>query len=212
MSEYHLQSPLQESDIRKLRVGDTVFLSGKAFTCRSKLQRSVFDEGLAMPKELLDNDILIHAGPIILKEGDSWQLVSIMPTSSVRFEKWGADSIKEWGLKVIVGKTTMREKTAEAMQKYGCVHLSPQSVSPNLWHDQIDIQGVYLFDEMGSIEAPWQFELNEFGPFVVDMDTEGNSLYEQVDDKVRENLVSAHTRMGIEPDFKYTQLYGGKGE
>ncbi|MBR2036702.1 MAG: hypothetical protein IKA09_03145, partial [Lachnospiraceae bacterium] len=83
---------------------------------------------------------------------------------------------------------------------------------PNLWHDQIDIQGVYLFDEMGSIEAPWQFELNEFGPFVVDMDTEGNSLYEQVDDKVRENLVSAHTRMGIEPDFKYTQLYGGKGE
>ena len=207
MNEYHLVSPLKESDIKKLRIGDTVYLSGKAFTCRSKLQRSVFDEGLKLPENLLENDILIHVGPVIRKREGSYKLISFMPTSSVRFEKWGELSIEKWGLKAIVGKTTMGDETAAAMQRFGCVHLSPRSVSPNLWVDSIEIEGVDLFDEMGSIEAPWQLSINELGPFVVDMDTQGGRLFEVLDKKVKSKLDKAYEELGIPEDFKYTKLY-----
>ena len=66
----------------------------------------------------------------------------------------GARSIKEWGLKIIVGKTTMGDETTKAMIENDCIHVSPRSVSPNIWNKSIKIDQVYLFDEMGSIEAP----------------------------------------------------------
>lgn len=207
MKEYHLQAPLQAADINLLRIGDLVYISGKAFTCRSKLQRAVFDEGVPLPAELSGNDILIHVGPIVLKEGDGYRLVSFMPTSSIRFEKWGAKSIKEWGLKVIVGKTTMGEGTTQAMQDFGCVHLSPRSVSPNLWVKSIQIDTVFLHDEMGSIEAPWQLSLHELGPFVVDIDTKGGRLFDKVDESVKERLAEAYKSLAIPADFRYTKLY-----
>jgi L(+)-tartrate dehydratase beta subunit len=207
MKEYHLCSPIEQKDIRALKIGDLVYVSGRAFTCRSKLQRAVFDEGLPLPQELLENEILIHVGPIVLKEGAEYRLVSFMPTSSIRFEKWGAKTIKEWGLKVIVGKTTMSDETAQTMQKLGCVHLSPRSVSPNLWVKSIQIENVYLHDEMGSIEAPWQLNLHELGPFVVDIDTHGGRLFNELDKKVQKRLDDAYKSLDIPADFRYTKLY-----
>ena len=46
MAEYHLTSPLKDEDVMKLKLGDTVYLSGNAFTCRSRLQKYIFDEGV----------------------------------------------------------------------------------------------------------------------------------------------------------------------
>lgn len=207
MKEYKLTSPVDEDEIRKLKVGDMVFISGKAFTCRSKLQRAVFDEGISLPEELSHYDVLIHTGPIILREKDKFQLVSFMPTSSIRFEKWGARTVKEWGLKIIVGKTTMGPQTANAMREAGCVHLTPRSVSPNLWVSSIRVDGVYLYEEMGSIEAPWKLFLNELGPFVVDIDTNGNRLFESLDQQVHSRLEKVYKDLNIPEDFKYTQLY-----
>ena len=207
MKEYHLHTPLDEKDIRKLIIGDVVYLSGNAFTCRSKLQRAVFDEGLTLPSELKANDVLIHVGPIVLKENQNYRLVSFMPTSSIRFEKWGARTIKKWGLRVIVGKTTMGEETTKAMTEYGCVHLSPRSVSPNLWVNSIKVENVFLHEEMGSIEAPWQLKLSKLGPFVVDIDTHGGRLFDQLDKEVHSKLDKAYISLGIPEDFRYTKLY-----
>ena len=130
-----------------------------------------------------------------------------MPTSSLRFEKWGRASIEQWNLKLICGKTTMGAETAKAMQEHKCVHVSPQSVSPFLWVDAIEIKGVDLFDEMGSIEAPWHFEMDKLGPFVVDMDCYGNNLFDAVTEKVEENRKKAYEKLGIPEDFTYTRLY-----
>ena len=207
MAEYHLTSPLREEEIRKLRIGDTVYISGNAFTCRSRLQRYIFDEGNTLPFDTADRNVLIHNGPIVIREGGEWRLVSFMPTSSIRFEKWGARSVKEWGLRMIVGKTTMGEETAEAMKKMGCVHVSPRSVSPNLWVDSITVEDVYLFDELGSIEAAWFFKVNELGPFVVDIDSEGNNYFDLLDERIENNKKAALERLGIGEDFKFTKLY-----
>lgn len=207
MKVYRLNSPVQEEEIKRLRSGDIVFVSGRAFTCRSKLQRAVFDEGMTLPEELLQYDMLIHTGPIILKKQENFELVSFMPTSSKRFEKWGARSVKEWGLKVVIGKTTMGEQTANAMCEAGCVHLSPRSVSPNLWVSSIRVDGVYLYEEMGSIEAPWKLFLTELGPFVVDIDTYGNRLFEELNQQVLLHLDTVYEALGIPVDFEYTRLY-----
>lgn len=207
MAEYHLMGPLTEEDVTQLKIGDIVYLSGEAFTCRSRLQKYIFDENHQLPFSTDERNILIHNGPIVIKENGKWKLVSFMPTSSIRFEKWGAKSVDEWNLRVIVGKTTMGENTAKMMKEKKCVHVSPRSVSPNLWIDSIEVQDVYLYDELGRIEAAWFFKLNDIGPFIVDIDSNGNNLFDKLDEQIAESKEKALRELGIEPDFHFTKLY-----
>lgn len=207
MAEYYLKAPLSEEDVRKLKIGDTVYLDGEVFTCRSRLQKYIFDEGNELPFDTSERNVLIHNGPIVIKENGKWRLVSFMPTSSIRFEKWGAKSVNEWGLRMIIGKTTMGKRTAEAMRAYGCVHASPRSVSPNLWVDSIEVQDVHLFDELGSIEAAWFFKVKHLGPFVVDIDAEGNNYFDELDGEICERKEAALRKLGIGEDFEFTKLY-----
>ena len=207
MAEYHLKGPLTEEDVKKLKLGDTVYISGECFTCRSRLQKYIFDEGNKLPFSTEGRNILIHNGPIVVKENGKWRLVSFMPTSSIRFEKWGAKSVKEWNLKMIVGKTTMGKETADMMKEMKCVHVSPRSVSPNLWIDSIEVQDVYLYDELGRIEAAWFFKLNDIGPFVVDIDCEGNNYFDRLDEDILKRKEEALEKLGVDKSFEFTKLY-----
>lgn len=208
MAVYHLKTPLSKEDVCRLNVGDTVYLSGEIFTGRSRIHRYIFDENNVMPVDTAKRNAMVHVGPIVtIDENGKYELVSFMPTSSLRFEKWGAKSVSEWGLRMIVGKTTMGKETIEAMQKYGCVHVSPQCVSPNLWQDSINIQGVELFSELGSIEACWQMELSELGPFIVDIDTNGRCYFDELDVEVAKNREAALDAMGVPKNFVPTKLY-----
>ena len=204
---YDLCTPLSEADVRRLVIGDEVTLSGQAFTGRSRIHRYVFDEGHALPFSTARKNAMIHVGPIVVREESAWRLVSFMPTSSIRFEKWGAQSVEQWGLRMIVGKTTMREQTMQAMQRYGCVHVSPQCVSPNLWQRSIRIDGVELFTELGSIEASWQLTLDRLGPFIVDIDANGANLFSAMDAHVASVRREVLREMGVPDDFTPTRLY-----
>ncbi len=207
MAEYYLNAPLCDEDVTKLKVGDTVYISGECFTCRSRLQKYIFDEGHTLPFSTDSRNVLIHNGPIVVKENGKWRLVSFMPTSSIRFEKWGAKSVENWNLKMIVGKTTMGKKTAEMMKKMKCVHVSPRSVSPNLWVDSIEVQDVHLYDELGRIEAAWFFKLDKIGPFVVDIDCEGNNYFDALDEKIAKRKDEALEKLGVDKSFEFTKLY-----
>ena len=94
-----------------------------------------------------------------------------------------------------------------AMRERGCVHVSPQSVSPNLWKSQIRITGVDNLSDLGSIEATWYMDLTELGPFVVDIDTLGNNLYKNHEAEVDARRAEALEQLGIPADFSYTKLY-----
>ena len=207
MATYHLSTPLSESDVERLNIGDVVYVSGSSFTCRSRLHRWVIDESHPLPIEPGSRDVLIHVGPIMRNENGIWHLVSFMPTSSIRFEKWGAHAVDKWKLHMIIGKTTMGEDTMAMMKEKKCVHVSPQSVSPCAWVDSIRVDDVLLFDELGSIEATWLLELHELGPFVVDIDCHGNNLYKQREQEVNANRQTALQKLGITDSFTYTKLY-----
>lgn len=207
MAEHYLTLPLTDEDVKKLKLGDMVYISGNVFTCRSRLQKYIFDEKHQLPFSTEDRNVLIHNGPIVIKENGKWKLMSFMPTSSIRFEKWGAQSVQQWNLKMIVGKTTMGKKTAEMMKEKKCVHVSPRSVSPNLWIDSIEVQDVHLFDELGSIEAAWFFKVDKLGPFIVDIDADGNNFFDAFDEEIAKRKDQAMIDLGIDPDFEYTKLY-----
>ena len=207
MATYYLQTPLKEEDVTQLKLGDLVYISGMVFTCRSRLHRYIFDEGHEMPEATKDENVLIHVGPVIIKEDEKWKLMSFMPTSSIRFEKWGAKSVDKWNLRAIVGKTTMGPETAAMMKEKKCVHLTPQGVTPNLWTNSIEIIGVDNFDELGSIEATWQMKMDKLGPFKVDIDCEGNNLFDQMDATIEANKLKAFEALNIPADFEYTKLY-----
>ena len=207
MATYYLKTPISEEDVLKLKIGDVVYVSGEAFTCRSRLHRWVIDENHPLPKAGQERDLLIHVGPIVLREPEGYKLVSFMPTSSIRFEKWGARSVDQWGLRMIIGKTTMGEETMAMMQEKKCVHVSPQCVSPNSWVENITITDVELFDELGTIEATWHMTIRDLGPFVVDIDCYGNNLYTNHEQEVNDARDKVLEELGIGTDFEYTKLY-----
>ena len=207
MAEHHLTVPLQEEDIMRIKLGDIVYFSGEAWTCRSRLQKYIFDEGKTLPFSVKEKNLLIHVGPIMIQDQDQWKPVSFQPTSSIRFEKWGPQSIRQWGLRAIIGKTTMGKATAEAMKRYGCIHVTPVGVTPNLFIKQFKVNGVDLLEELGSIEAAWQLQLSRLGPFIVDMDCRGGNLFDDLDVVIEENRKKAYSRLNIPEGFEYTKLY-----
>lgn len=208
MAEFHLKVPLKDEDIKKLKIGDLVYFSGEAWTCRSRLQKAVFDEGWSLPFSTKERNLLIHVGPVIIKDEDKWKLLSFAPTSSIRFEKWGARSVKELNLKAIVGKTTMGESTRRAMKENICIHATPLGVTPNLFQEQItEVKDVYWFEELGSIEAAWILELKDLGPFLVDIDSEERNHFDELDIIIDDNRKKAYQNLNIPEDFEYTKLY-----
>jgi L(+)-tartrate dehydratase beta subunit len=207
MVTYHLTVPLREEDIRKIRIGDIVYFTGEAFTTRSKFQHYIFDEGHEVPFSLEDRNLLVHCGPVMVQDGGKWKAVSFGPTTSIRFEKWGRKSIEQWGLRCIIGKATMGNDTEKAMKEFGCIHVSMIGVTSNLGLSQIEVKDVYLKKEMGSIEAPWLVQCTDYGPFLVDIDTNGDNYYNKMDDIFRENKRKAFGYLGIPEDYQYTKLY-----
>jgi L(+)-tartrate dehydratase beta subunit len=209
MATYDLQLPLKEEDVTKLKIGDMVYLTGPAFTCRSMLQKKVLDEGEPMTVDPKKYNVLFHTGPIMKQcEDGHWKIMGFMPTSSIRFEKWTPLAIQKWGLRMILGKTSVGPASTEVMKKFKCVHIAPQSVSPNDWIDCIDVEGVDRIEEMGKTEATWRLNCRKLGPFVVDVDCEGNHLFNQNLDNIIANRDKAYEKLGIPKNFTYTKLYG----
>jgi len=201
----HLTSPLSLEDVESLELGNFVYITGQVFTCRGRFQQRVIEEGMVPPIDTTKINIMIHVGPIVKKTNGSWEIVSMQPTTSNRYEKWGASIIETLGLRMIIGKGTMGPLTAIAMQKCGCVHLTPVGVMGAIHSRTVQVKEVYWFD-LGPIEATWVLEANDLGPFQVDIDAKGNRYFEDLDQTITRNRKELYQQLGIPEDFKYADL------
>ncbi|MBQ9264970.1 MAG: fumarate hydratase C-terminal domain-containing protein [Clostridia bacterium] len=179
MSTIHLTLPLKEEDVRQLRVGDVVTLTGRIFTARDMAHlklRALYEAGEALPKDFTGAAVF-HAGPVCLKNEDgSWRLNVIGPTTSIRMEPH-ADFVGKIGVRAVLGKGGMAEDTLRACQQYGYVYLqAAPGCAAKLGQGIRSINDVTWF-ELGMPEALWDLNAVEFGPLVVGMDTHGNSIY-----------------------------------
>jgi len=121
---------------------------------------------------------LYHCGPLMKKIKNKWQVISTGPTTSGRMELFEDKFIEKFGIKIIIGKGGMGEKTKEALQKYGTVYTAYTGGAGALAAECIkDTLAVYWLEEFGMPEAVWIFSVKEFGPLIVAMDSHGKSLY-----------------------------------
>lgn len=208
-----LQLPLSEEVARDLQLGDMVTVSGMAFTGRSRFHIRAIEEELFPPIDYRAINSFFHVGPVMRPVEDGWEIVSIEPTSSIRFERYGADVVRKFRLRTLIGKTTMGPRTAEALREVGGVYLSKIGLCGNQLASQVKkVHGVYFLDELGKTEATWIFELERFGPFFVGIDAHGNNYFEDLDAAARARMNELNERLGIPPGFDFTNVNAGERE
>lgn len=176
--EYHFNLPVSTETIRKLNVGDILFVSGKIFTARDEAHHMMLDKEKSSLEFKPSEMALFHCGPLMKMENDKWQVVSAGPTTSSRMEIFEDKFIEKYGINIIIGKGGMGERTAKALQKYGGVYTAYTGGAGALAADRVEaVPAVYWLDELGMPEAVWIFKVNKFGPLVVAIDSHGKSIY-----------------------------------
>lgn len=190
MAEYHLKTPLKEEEVRALDIGDVVYLTGTVITMRDTGHRRAVEllaKGERLPVDL-SGMVLYHAGPVVKKSGESWEVVVIGPTTSTRMEVYEAEVIEKTGVRMIIGKGGMGPRTAEACRRFGAVYAVYPGGAAALQAEQVKrVVNVHWLD-LGVPDAMWVLEVEELGPLTVVIDSKGRNLYEKVYEEARRRL------------------------
>jgi fumarate hydratase class I len=176
-----LKTPILETEIRKLKLGDEVLISGRVFTGRDAVHKYLHEGGQLPEGVSLDNGILYHCGPVVVKdEQGNWKCVAAGPTTSIREEPYQWQIIRDFGLRGVIGKGGMGEKTLEACREHGCVYLHGIGGAAQVLAQCIKkVSNVFMMEKFGAPEAIWEFEVEKF-PAIVTIDAHGNSLHKEV--------------------------------
>jgi fumarate hydratase subunit beta len=198
LTDYRFTTPIGEES-RKLRMGDVLYLTGTVVTARDAGHRralELLNKGEKLPVDLRGLAVY-HMGPIVKKIGDEWKVYSAGPTTSARLEVYEAEFLEKTGAKVVVGKGGMGAKTAEACKKLGTAYAIYTGGAGALAAKAIKrVRGVEWLD-LGSPEAMWVLEVEDFGPLTVIIDPEGRNLYDETRARIKPNLLEAYKMMGI---------------
>ena len=177
-----LNYPFNKEEIKGLKVGDMVLISGKIYTGRDAVHKYIHDGN--KPPVNLEGQIIYHCGPVMLKDESSgkYKAVAAGPTTSIREEPYQWEVMRDYGIVGVIGKGGMGKKTLEGCQKYGCVYLHAIGGAAQVLAEKIEsVDNVYLM-ELGSPEAMWELTVKDF-PCVVTMDSHGGSLHSKVLDE-----------------------------
>jgi fumarate hydratase class I len=184
--EVALRTPLTEEQVRALKVGDIVLISGKVFTGRDAVHAHLMKHD---PPVDLNGSVLYHCGPVVAKEGSGWRVTAAGPTTSIREEPYQADIIKRYGVRAVVGKGGMGARTLAALKDAGAVYLNAVGGAAQFYARAIQgVEDVSLM-EFGTPEAMWHLKVQDF-PAIVTMDAHGNSLHKDVEQESARELAA----------------------
>jgi fumarate hydratase, class I len=182
--EVVLRAPVTEAQVRMLKVGDVVLISGEMFTGRDAVHAYLMKNP---PPVDLHGAVLYHCGPVMLKEGETWTVKAAGPTTSIREEPYQAHVIREYGVRAVIGKGGMGKKTLAALKESGAVYLNGIGGAAQYYARSIEkVLGVNLM-EFGLPEAMWHLRVSNFIA-IVTMDAHGNSLHADVEKETGEHL------------------------
>jgi len=205
----YLNLPASEEEVRALEVGDLVYLKGTIFTTRDRAYARAVEcikEGKAMPMDY-NRGALWHCGPIMKQREDGkWDLEVAGSTTSSRFSDRAAFLIRAMNQRITVGKGTMNQPVVEAMQDVGGVFLCSTGGCAALYAEQIDAVNNVYWEDLGMVDSVWEFETSCMGPFVVNIDSHGNSIYVEQRKEVRKRVLDYYARKGIDPEYEFTYL------
>jgi tartrate/fumarate subfamily iron-sulfur-dependent hydro-lyase beta chain len=199
--EFHLRTPLRDEDVEALRIGDVVYLSGTVVTARDEAHELALDvlrSGGTLPVDLRGLAVY-HCGPVAVKQADgSWRIIAAGPTTSMRMDTVEPEFIERTGAKLIIGKGGMGKATAEAMKKHKAAYAVFTGGAGALAAQAIKrVKDVYWLDKLGMAEAMWVFEVEEFGPLTITIDSTGANLYEQYMSEVARRAKEVKRELGL---------------
>ncbi len=183
MAIHRIELPLEDRDrLRELRAGDTIYLSGRIVTLRDLGHRRALEmlkRGEKLPIDLRGLAVF-HAGPIVRRVGDRWEIVSIGPTTSARMDIYVYDLIKLGGVAIVLGKGGMGPNARRACCEFTAIYAELVGGTASLITKAVkEIEAVYWLD-LGVPEAMWVLRVENLGPAIVVIDSEGRDLHEEV--------------------------------
>jgi len=189
-----IKLPVSEEEIRKLKAGDEVSITGVMITARDAAHKYLVETDGADVRELLKDSMIYHCGPVVKKDGDKYSFVAAGPTTSIREEPYEGTVIESYSVRGVIGKGGMGKDTLKACGEHGCVYLSAVGgLATTLARSVVEVLDVHKLEEFGVPEAMWVIRVENF-PAVVTMDSHGNSIHDDIE------------RLSHE---KYEELLGG---
>lgn len=197
-----LKVPVRDEDLANLAIGTIVYLDGVIYTGREGVYQRVLGEGHPLPLDLpAVSNANFHCSPAAAVEPDGrFKVGGVTATASFRFAKWMAEWFRVSGARLIIGKGGMSgQHYRDLFLPAGAVYLTTVGYGTGalLGRGIRGVREVHWLAELGNAQAMWVFEVAEFGPFIVDSDLAGNSLFEQQAELVNRNLETMYA--GLRP-------------
>jgi len=174
-----LKPPLDEEQVKNLKVGEVVSITGQIVTARDKAYARAIEllrSGKKLPIDIRGG-VVYHCGPLTKKTKKGWQILSAGPTTSARLDSMQAEFVERTGVRVLVGKGGVSEDVAGELARLGCVYLAFTGGVGVLAAGTIKKIQKLLWQDLGATEALWVLRVQDFGPLVVAVDAQGGNLY-----------------------------------
>jgi L(+)-tartrate dehydratase beta subunit len=185
MKVFHLNLPASSEDIARLELGAAVYLNGVVYTAREGVYKKVLEQGEPIPVDNLASisNVNFHCSPAAAEDGKGgFNVGAVTATASFRFSKWLPEWIERSGARIIIGKGGMpAEDYKKVLAPRGAVYLTTVGYGTGalLGRGIKHVRAAHWLDELGIAQAMWMFEVENFGPFIVESDLAGNSLFAQ---------------------------------
>jgi len=193
MKTVHLNLPLETKDLEGLELGTVVYLTGRVFTAREGVYKRAVEEGHGLPAPPSEMGIAnFHCSPAATVNADgSTTIGAVTATASFRFAKWLDGWFKLSGCKLIIGKGGM---TSDIYKKSfvpnGAIYLTTVGYGTGalLGRGIRKVAATHWLKELGLAQGMWVLDVENFGPFLVESDLAGNSLFERENAKIAPQL------------------------
>ena len=175
--EKKIHAPLVSEEIKELRAGDYVYITGTVYTTRDaahKRMEEALNQGSHLPLDLKDN-VIYYMGPSPARQGRP--IGSAGPTTASRMDKY-TPRLLDLGLKGMIGKGKRTPEVAEAIVRNQAVYFAAVGGAGALLSKCIVESQMIAYEDLGT-EAIRKLTVKDF-PAVVVIDSLGNNLYEQV--------------------------------
>jgi L(+)-tartrate dehydratase beta subunit len=197
MDPVHLATPVPERDLKALKLGDVVHLSGVVYTAREGVYRQVVEKGLPFPEDVRAlTNVIFHCSPAAAARPDgSYDVEAVTATASFRFGKSMAAWFGRSGARVVLGKAGLTERAyREWFVPHGAVYLTTVGYGMGAAYGQCikRVRSVHWLKELGIAQAMWVLEVERLGPFLVEGDAEGRSLFALANREINTRLAEVY--------------------
>ena len=180
--EKKITLPITDEDIKNLKAGDSVLLTGSIITGRDAAHKRLYEliqKGEKLPVDI-KGELIYYVGPAPAKPG--YAVGPAGPTSSYRMDKY-APSLLDLGLKGMIGKGARNKEVVDAIVRNKGVYLVAIGGAAALIAQSIKSEEIVCYEDLGT-EAVRRYEVEDF-PCIVAIDSNGNNVYETEPPKYR---------------------------